>query len=51
MDGRDFVLPDDVKSLVGPVLAHRIVLEPDARLRRLTPPRVLAAIVDSIDPG
>ena len=51
MDGRDFVLPDDVKSLVGPVLAHRIVLEPDARLRRLTPARVLAGIVDSIDPG
>jgi MoxR-like ATPase len=51
MEGRDFVLPDDVKSLVGPVLAHRIVLEPDARLRRLTPARVLSAIVDSIDPG
>ena len=51
MDGRDFVIPDDVKSLVGPVLGHRIVLEPDARLRRLTPTRVLSAIVESIDLG
>lgn len=51
MDGRDFVIPDDVKSLVGPVLGHRIVLEPDARLRRLTPDRVLTAIVESIDLG
>lgn len=51
MDGRDFVIPDDVKSLVGPVLGHRIVLEPDARLRRLTPAKVLTAIVESIDLG
>jgi MoxR-like ATPase len=49
MDGRDFVIPDDVKSLVGPVLGHRIVLQPDARLRRLTPAKVLTAIVESID--
>ena len=49
MDGRDFVIPDDVKSLVGPVLGHRIVLQPDARLRRLTAATVLTAIVESID--
>lgn len=51
MDGRDFLLPDDVKSLVEAVLAHRIVLEPDARLRRLTSPQVLAAIVDTVEIG
>jgi MoxR-like ATPase len=49
MDGRDFVLPDDAKGLVGPVLGHRVVLEADARLRRLTPASVLSAIVESID--
>jgi len=31
--GRDDVLPDDVKALVTPVLAHRLVLTPDAQLR------------------
>ena len=25
MDGRDYVLPDDLKALAGPVLAHRII--------------------------
>jgi MoxR-like ATPase len=31
--GRDYVLPDDVKELAVPVLAHRLVLHEDARLR------------------
>ena len=30
MEGRDHVLPDDVRALATPVLAHRIVLEPEA---------------------
>jgi len=30
-DGRDYVLPDDVKRLAEPVLAHRIILQPEAR--------------------
>lgn len=51
MAGRDYVLPDDVKRLVGPVLGHRLVLEPDARLRRLTPEKLLTGIVESIDIG
>mgnify|MGYP006277450297 CR=1 FL=1 len=29
LDGRSFVLPDDVKTFAGPALAHRLVLEPD----------------------
>ena len=32
--GRDYVIPDDVKSLARPVLAHRLILAPDARLSR-----------------
>lgn len=30
LNGRDYVLPDDVKNLVLPVLSHRIILNPDA---------------------
>ncbi len=32
--GRDFVLPDDVKALAAPVLCHRLILKPEARLRQ-----------------
>ena len=34
--GRNFVLPDDVKRMVQPVLAHRIILRPESRLRKVT---------------
>jgi MoxR-like ATPase len=33
LDGRDYVLPDDVKELTAPVLTHRLVLSVDARIR------------------
>jgi MoxR-like ATPase len=42
--GRDDVLPDDVKTLVNPVLAHRLVLTPDAQLRDET----IAGVIDRI---
>lgn len=51
MEGRDYVIPDDVKSLAVPVLAHRIVLDPDARLRRLTPQKLIASLVESVGVG
>jgi MoxR-like ATPase len=35
--GREFVIPDDVKSLAYPVLRHRILLHPDAELEGLSP--------------
>jgi MoxR-like ATPase len=44
LDGRRFALPDDVKSLVLPVLAHRVVLTPAARLRAAT----VEAVLDSL---
>ena len=33
LEGRGFVLPEDVKSLAAPVLTHRLILTPDARAR------------------
>ncbi len=44
MQGRDFVVPDDVKYLAVPVLAHRLIASLEARLRG----RDAAAIVDTI---
>jgi MoxR-like ATPase len=46
--GRNFVLPDDVKRMVAPVLAHRLILRPESRLRKVTPPSVLSEIVPEV---
>jgi MoxR-like ATPase len=43
--GRHFVVPDDVKRLVTPVLAHRLVLRPESALRGRTITDVLAGIL------
>jgi MoxR-like ATPase len=43
--GRDFVLPDDVKRMVQPVLAHRLILKPESRLRKRTAQAVLNEVV------
>jgi MoxR-like ATPase len=44
--GRDFVIPDDVKVLAAPLLRHRIVLSPGAEIDGLTRDAVIRAILD-----
>ena len=46
--GRDYLTPDDVKALAIPVLAHRLLLEPSARLEGTTPAAVLQEILGSV---
>jgi MoxR-like ATPase len=46
--GRDYVLPDEVKELAGPVLAHRLLLRPEERLRGITVHEVLADIIEEV---
>ena len=46
--GRSFVTPDDVKRLVQPVLAHRLIVRPEARLRKVTPAALLHEIVADV---
>jgi MoxR-like ATPase len=48
LDGRDYVLPDDVKGLVIPALSHRIILGPGARLRNLTSEMVVQEAVSAV---
>ncbi len=48
MDGRNFVLPDDIKALVEPVLAHRLILGPAARLQDVSPEQILTEIVGKV---
>ena len=45
---RNFVMPDDVKRMVQPVLAHRIILRPESRLRKVTPAALLHEIVGDV---
>jgi MoxR-like ATPase len=45
-EGRDYVLPDDVKAIAGPVLAHRLILAPEARSAGLTAEEVVAEAVE-----
>jgi len=46
--GRDFVLPDDVKTLAPHVLAHRLILNPDARLRGRKADQIVQEIVGEV---
>jgi MoxR-like ATPase len=41
-DGREFVVPDDVKEVAAPVLAHRLILAPEARSAGLGPDELVA---------
>jgi MoxR-like ATPase len=48
LDGRDYVIPDDVAALVTPVLAHRLVLSREALARHLDGLAVVAEIVGAV---
>ena len=49
LDGRDYVVPDDVKSLAPPVLRHRIAVAPELELEGVTPDQALRTIVERIE--
>jgi MoxR-like ATPase len=46
--GRDYVLPDDVKALAAPVLAHRLIINPSARIRNVSAADVVADVVKAM---
>jgi MoxR-like ATPase len=49
MDGRDYIIPDDVKQSALPVLRHRIVLKPEADLEGITPDQVLQDVLRAVE--
>ncbi len=49
-DGRDHVYPDDVRSVLPPILAHRVILNPDAVLRGETVEGLLERLVGKVKP-
>jgi len=46
LDGRDYVIPDDIKHLAVPVLAHRMLLNTEARMNGLTAEEVVREVVE-----
>ncbi len=48
--GRTYVVPDDVKELAQPVLAHRLLLTPEAEFARVTPEQVIARTLMDVAP-
>ncbi|MCR4399137.1 MAG: MoxR family ATPase [Firmicutes bacterium] len=48
LQGRDFVLPDDIKRLAEPVLAHRLLLKAQSRLLSCTAERVVGEALDAV---
>ncbi|SIQ88977.1 MoxR-like ATPase [Haladaptatus litoreus] len=48
MQGREFVTPDDVKRVAYPVLAHRVVLTPDAKVNNVRKDEIVESVLDSV---
>jgi MoxR-like ATPase len=48
LDGRDFVVPDDVKELAYPTLGHRIIIAPSARVKNVTAREIVDQCIDRI---
>ncbi len=48
VEGRDYVIPDDVKALADPALAHRLIISPAARLKNVDPRAVVDELIHSV---
>jgi MoxR-like ATPase len=49
MEGRDFLIPDDIKAAAPAVLRHRLLLKPEADLEGATPDSVIAEILSAVE--
>jgi MoxR-like ATPase len=49
LDGRDYVIPDDVKTLVPVTLGHRLIVRPESELRGRTSGGILGQILEEIE--
>ncbi len=51
LDGRDYVIPDDVKTLAVPVLAHRLIVKSQASLREVDPDSIVREVLAQVPIG
>jgi len=49
-DGRDHVVPDDVRTMADPVLCHRLLLDAEAQFTGVTVDTVIARLLDAVAP-
>jgi MoxR-like ATPase len=49
VDGREYLIPDDVKAALLPALRHRILLKPEAELEGMTVDQVLGDVLNAIE--
>lgn len=47
-EGRDYVIPDDVKTLASPVLEHRLAFRPEAQMRGVTASEIITSVLNGI---
>ena len=45
----DYVLPDDIKEVAPHILGHRLIIQPESRLRKITAPEVIRQILHQVD--
>ena len=48
LSGRDYVLPDDIRQMALPVLSHRLVLMPEARMKGISAETVLSQLLETV---
>ena len=48
IDGRDYVIPDDVKGVAVDIVSHRIVLKPESKIRGVTGKRIVNKILSEV---
>jgi MoxR-like ATPase len=49
IEGRDFVVPDDIKSLFESVMSHRIILKPESKLKGITEKEVIERAIQRVE--
>ena len=51
LDGRDYVIPDDIKQLAVAILAHRLIVKSQASLREIDPDAIVREILAQVPVG
>jgi len=49
INGRDFITPDDIKKVVGPILCHRIILTPEREMEGYTAEKMIKDLIQAIE--
>jgi MoxR-like ATPase len=49
LQGFDYILPDDVKEVAPHILGHRLIIEPESRLRKITAPEIIREILHQVE--